>query len=309
MVYSPEFINLLGNKMVNRSKSSVTPSKARNNENAPSHSIPVEWANYIGYLTRHRLLTHDEERSLAYRCQNGDRDARNRLVEANMRLVVNVARSYHSFLIPFEDLVQEGSIGLIAACDRFDPTKGYRFSTYATHWIRQAISRAIDNKAHSIRIPSHVADTLRKVEKERVSHIRQTGEEPDIETLACRMQMKPERLQSYINLSTEPLSLDILVGNEENSTLGSVLEDHEAYDPEEVVLYREMKRLLNNMLNSLNARERDIIRQRLGFDHDNPLVLQEIGENLSLSRERVRQIEAQAMERLKSLAQYQFYDE
>jgi len=295
--------------MVNRSKSSVTASTVKDNNETPEPSIPVEWVNYIGYLTRHRLLTHEEERSLAYRCQNGDRDARNRLVEANMRLVVNVARSYHSFLIPFEDLVQEGSLGLIAACDRFDPAKGYRFSTYAMHWIRQAISRAIDNKAHSIRIPSHVADTLRKVEKERASHIRKTGEEPDIETLARRMQMKPERLQSYINLSTEPLSLDILVGNEENSTLGSVLEDHEAHDPEEVVLNLETKRLLNNMLNSLNSREREIIRQRLGFDQESPRVLQEIGENLSLSRERVRQIEAQAMERLKSLAHYQFYEE
>lgn len=295
--------------MINLSKSSVMLSTTQENEEAPAYPISMEWKNYIGYLTRHRLLTHDEERSLAFRCKNGDHDARNRLVEANMRLVVNVARSYHSYLIPFEDLVQEGSIGLIAACDRFDPSKGYRFSTYATHWIRQAISRAIDNKAHSIRIPTHVADILRKIERERTNHIRQTGEEPDIETLARRLEMKPERMQAYLNLLSEPMSLDMLVGNEENSTLGSILEDHEAYDPEEVVLYRETKRLLNNMLNSLNAREKEIIRQRLGFDHDNPLVLKEIGENLSLSRERVRQLEAQAMERLKNLAQYQFSEE
>lgn len=262
----------------------------------------AEAISYITRLTRQRLLTSQEEVELSARIQSGDPRAKDRLVEANMRLVINIAKNYHNPLVPFEDLVQEGAIGLMTAAERYDPGKGYRFSTYATHWIRQAISRAIDNKAKAIRIPAHVSETLRKLERIRALLLREHGIEPSEEELAKQMGISPRKVNALLQASQEPVSLDMLVGDEENTTLASLINDRSAADPQESVLSAEMQQELDALMSVLTPREREIMRKRLGFEEDAAQVLQEIGEKLHISRERVRQIEVQALKKLKFAA-------
>jgi RNA polymerase primary sigma factor len=257
---------------------------------------------YIGQLTRVRLLTAEEEIALARRIQCGDKAAKDRLVEANMRLVINVARTFHSALVPFEDLIQEGAIGLMTAADRFDPAKGYRFSTYATHWIRQAIARAIDNKSKPIRLPAHVSETLRKIERARTLWMRENGEEPTPEQLAGYLNVPVRKITSLMHAAQEPVSLDMLVGDEDNTTLAALLYDENAIDPQAMVLTAEMRRVLVSLLDILTPREHEIMRRRLGYEEDSAHVLQEIGSAMQISRERVRQIEMQALRKLKFAA-------
>lgn len=261
-----------------------------------------EASSYMTRLTRQRLLTAEEEVALSARVQNGDRRAKERLVEANMRLVINIAKNYHNPLVPFEDLVQEGAIGLMTAAERYDPSKGYRFSTYATHWIRQAISRAIDNKAKAIRIPAHVSETLRKIERAKMLLQRENGEEPSAELLSQTLGLSIRKVNALLQAGQEPVSLDMLVGDEENTTLASLINDRSASNPQEALLSQEMQRELLGLLSTLNPRELEIMRRRLGYDDDSAQVLQEIGESLHISRERVRQIEMQALKKLKYAA-------
>jgi RNA polymerase primary sigma factor len=258
--------------------------------------------SFLTHLTRERLLTAEEEITLAGRIRAGDKAAKDRLVEANMRLVINLARSYHSSLIPFEDLIQEGAIGLMTAADRFDPDKGYRFSTYATHWIRQAITRAIDNKSKPIRLPAHVSETLRKIERARTLWMRENGEEPSTEQLAEYLNVPTRKITSLMHAGQEPVSLDMLVGDEENTTLASLLNDENAVDPQAMVITGEMHRVLISLLETLTPREQEIMRRRLGYEEDSSHVLQEIGSAMRISRERVRQIEMQALRKLKFAA-------
>ncbi len=262
----------------------------------------VDAPSYISQLTRERLLTAEEEITLALRIRTGDKAAKDRLVEANMRLVINVARTYHNSLIPFEDLIQEGAIGLMTAADRFDPAKGYRFSTYATHWIRQAITRAIDNKSKPIRLPAHVSETLRKIERARSLWLRETGEDPTAEQLAEYLNVPTRKITSLINAGQEPVSLDMLVGGEDSTTLASLLNDENAPDPQAMVLGAEMRNVLISLLEILTPREQEIMRRRLGYEEDSSHVLQEIGAAMRISRERVRQIELQALRKLKFAA-------
>ncbi|HZT41850.1 MAG TPA: sigma-70 family RNA polymerase sigma factor [Chthonomonadaceae bacterium] len=258
--------------------------------------------SYLGRLTRQRLLTYEEEVALAARVQRGDARAKERLVEANMRLVINIAKNYHNCLVPFEDLVQEGAIGLMTATERFDPNKGYRFSTYATHWIRQAISRAIDNKSKAIRVPAHVSEILRKLERIRLLLFREQGEEPTTEQLAQHMGISARKIHMLLQAGQEPVSLDMLVGEEENTTLAALINDRSAANPQEMILIAEMRQEIDNLLAILTPREREIMRKRLGFEEDSTQVLQEIGEEMHISRERVRQIEVQALKKLKFAA-------
>lgn len=258
--------------------------------------------SYINRLTRCNLLTPDEEIRLANRIAKGDLMAKARLVESNMRLVVSIAKAYRSSGIPFEDLIQEGAIGLMTAAERFDPKRGYRFSTYATQWIRQSIGRAVDNKAKSIRLPAHVSESLRKIDKARSEMRRELGEDPTPEQLSERTGISTRKVCSLLNTTQEPISLDMPVGDEENTSLGSLLYDKTSADPQEELIDAEMRDEIDSILATLDEREQLIMRKRFGFDGEDTYVLQQIGEELNISRERVRQIEAQALRKLRSAA-------
>jgi RNA polymerase primary sigma factor len=258
-----------------------------------------ETASYLPRLTRERLLSAEEEVRLTLRARAGDNCAKDQLIEANMRLVLSIAKSYHSTLIPYEDLVQEGAIGLITAAERFDPARGFRFSTYATHWIRQSIGRAIDNKSRAIRVPAHISETLRKIERTRAEILKESGEEPTAEEIARKAGLTLRKVDSCLTASLDPVSLDAMVGEDENTSLVSMLGDKTAADPEDEVVRREVEIQIQKMLNALSERERQIMRRRLGFDDAEARVLQDIGAELNLSRERVRQIEAQALRKMR----------
>jgi RNA polymerase primary sigma factor len=264
-----------------------------------------DFQSYLNRLTRCNLLTPDEEIRLANRIAAGGASgtqAKARLVESNMRLVVSIAKAYRSSGIPFEDLIQEGAIGLMTAAERFDPKRGYRFSTYATQWIRQAIGRAVDNKAKSIRLPAHVSESLRKLDKARAEMRRELGEDPTLEQLAQRTGIAIRKVVSLLNTTQEPISLDMPVGDEENTSLGSLLYDKASPDPQEELIDTEMRDEIHSILSVLDEREQHIMRKRFGFDGEETYVLQQIGEELNISRERVRQIEAQALRKLRSAA-------
>lgn len=281
------------------------PVRTRSEATTHSESRGDDAHSYLTRLTRASLLTHQEEIELAIRTRNGGSDgarAKHRLVECNMRLVVSIAKAYRASGIPIEDLVQEGSIGLMTAAERFDPDRGFRFSTYATQWIRQAIGRAVDNKAKSIRLPAHVSESLRKVERARADLRRETGDDPTIEQLAERTGITVRKITALMNTTQEPISLDLPVGDEENTSLGALLTDRNAPDPQNRLLDVEVREAVAKILDSLDERERTVMRRRFGFDGEDGCVLAQIGEELNISRERVRQIEAQALRKLRQEA-------
>jgi RNA polymerase primary sigma factor len=259
-------------------------------------------ASYINRLTRAPLLTAAEELKLAIRVRDGDWNAKMKMIEANMRLVVSIAKTYLSSGIPLEDLIQEGSIGLMTAAERFDPDRGYRFSTYATQWIRQSIGRAVDNKSKAIRLPAHVSESLRKVEKARSELRRQTGDDPTPEQLAESVGLPLKKINSLLQTTQEPVSLDMPVGDEDNTSLGNLIFDKSSPDPQDELISAEMRLEIESILGSLDEREQMIMRCRFGFEDDDRRVLQQIGETLGISRERVRQLEAQAIRKLRSAA-------
>lgn len=265
----------------------------RGNADAPS---------YLTHLTCQRLLTSEEEIELSTRARKGDTRAKDRLVEANMRLVINIAKTYRNARVPFEDLIQEGAIGLIMAAERFDPSRGYRFSTFATLWIRKAISDAIDDKAKAIRIPAHVAEALRKLERVRALLTREQGEEPTLEQIAARLGVPTKEVHTLLLAGQEPISLDMLVGEEENTTLASLLHDPSALDPQDVVLSQERQKELNQLLSILSPNECAIMCKGLGFEEGAAPVSPASGEKRRISRERARQIEIQALRKLKTAA-------
>ena len=264
--------------------------------------------SYLGKLTQAPLLTAEEELRLTRAARAGDEESRQRLIESNMRLVINIAKSYKNRQVPLEDLIQEGAIGLMQASERFDPDKGFRFSTYATHWIRQSIGRAIDNKAKAIRLPAHVSQSLRRIEKERSRLLRELGHEPSHEQLAIAIGVTPKKLQILVQSSQDLLSLDMTVGDSNGgTTLGGLLRDTKSIDPEEAVMTEALLVELKRILLELNDKEQKVMqmRYRMGTD-PNEIVDQgadEIANELQISRERVRQIELQAIKKLRILAQ------
>jgi RNA polymerase primary sigma factor len=259
--------------------------------------------SYLGRLTQAPLLSAEEEVTLTRAVQNGDVQAKQGLIESNMRLVINIAKTYRNRATPLEDLIQEGAIGLMQAAERFDPDKGFRFSTYATHWIRQAIGRAIDNKSKAIRLPAHVSQSLRKVERERGRLSRELGYEPTAEQLAETIGVSAKKLLSLMQASQELLSLDMSVGDSGGMTLGGLIRDDTSIDPETMVLDQEVIRELQRILNELNEREQRVMRMRFRLEEDESTVQDDIAKEMKLSRERVRQIEVQAIKKLRVLAQ------
>jgi RNA polymerase primary sigma factor len=260
--------------------------------------------SYLNKLTKAPLLTPEEEVELTRAVQRGDKCARQRLIESNMRLVINIAKSYRSRAIPLEDLIQEGAIGLMQAAERFDPEKGFRFSTYATHWIRQAIGRAIDNKSKAIRLPAHVSQSLRRIEKERLRLARELGADPSQDQLACALGISARKLNALVQSSQDLLSLDMAVGDNSGTTLGGLIRDNRNEDPEAIVLSEEVMEELSRVLLELNEREQKVMRLRFRLDGaQDPTMQEDIAKEMRLSRERIRQIEIQAIKKLRALAQ------
>lgn len=263
----------------------------------PDDGVP----SYLNRLTQAPLLTAEEEIVLTRAARKGDAGAKERLIQANMRLVINIAKAYRNRGLPFEDLIQEGALGLIHAVERFDPNKGFRFSTYATHWVRQALSRAIDNKSKTIRLPAYVAQSIRRIERERARLSYELGYEPSSEQLAVALGISVKKLQTILASSQDMVSLDLPLGDS-SVTLSSLIRDKSIADPDQTLLDQEMVQEFHRLITELNEREQRVMRLRFrssGAEGSQP---DEVAQELKLSRERVRQIELQAIKKLKEIA-------
>jgi RNA polymerase primary sigma factor len=254
---------------------------------------------YLKEIGRVPLLSANEEIELARRVESGDEAAKRRLAEANLRLVVSIAKRYVGRGMLFLDLIQEGNLGLIKAVEKFDYRKGYKFSTYATWWIRQAITRAIADQARTIRIPVHMVETINKLIRVSRQLLQALGREPSAEEIAEEMEMSPERVREIIKIAQEPVSLETPIGEEEDSHLGDFIEDQDAPAPAEAASFRLLKEQLEDVLNTLTPREEKVLRLRFGLDDGRARTLEEVGQIFNVTRERIRQIEAKALRKLR----------
>lgn len=253
---------------------------------------------YLSEIRRFPRLTAEEERDLARRCAAGDEEAIRRMVNSNLRLVVSVAREYAGRGVSLLDLIQEGSIGLLAAARKFDYTMDYRFSTYATKWIRQGVTRCLMNHAQPIRIPLHTAERVRKAEAARNALRQQLEREPSPEEIAEKCGFPREKVVQLLNMTTEVCSLDVPTGEGEDGTLGNLLEDAQAAQPYEELVRKELERTMDHLLGMLSDRQQRILRLHFGMEDGVCYSLEEIGKLLGISKERTRQIERQAMDLL-----------
>ncbi len=254
---------------------------------------------YLHDIGRVPLLTPEEEGDLAQRISEGDIDAKRRLNEANLRLVVSIAKRYVGRNLLFLDLIQEGNLGLIKAVDKFDSTKGYKFSTYATWWIRQAITRAIADQARTIRIPVHMVETINRLSKVEKTLTQEYGRQPQVEEIAAEMGMPLERVREIMKVAQDPVSLESPVGEEEDSHLGDFIADDDVPSPSDVAAQTMLKGELNEVLKTLSEREARVLRLRFGLDDGRTRTLEEVGKEFNVTRERIRQIEAKALRKLR----------
>ncbi len=254
---------------------------------------------YLKEIGRVPLLTPDGEVELARRMNEGDEDARERLVNANLRLVVSIAKRYVGRGMHFLDLIQEGNLGLIKAVEKFDYTKGFKFSTYATWWIRQAITRAIADQARTIRIPVHMVETINKVKKVSSQLLHENGHDPTAEEIAEVMNIAPEKVREILRVAQEPVSLETPIGEEEDSHLGDFIPDEEAQVPAEAAYQSLLREQLSDVLSTLTPREEKVLRLRFGLEDGRPRTLEEVGKEFNVTRERIRQIEAKALRKLR----------
>ena len=254
---------------------------------------------YLKEIGRVPLLTSEEEVELAQRMAEGDAAAKKRLAEANLRLVVSIAKRYVGRGMQFLDLIQEGNLGLIKAVEKFDHTKGFKFSTYATWWIRQAITRAIADQARTIRIPVHMVETINKVKKVSSQLLHQNGHEPTADEISEALDMPVEKVREIMRVAQEPVSLETPIGEEEDSHLGDFIPDEDAPVPAEAASHTLLKEQLASVLGSLTPREEKVLRLRFGLDDGRPRTLEEVGKEFNVTRERIRQIEAKALRKLR----------
>ena len=254
---------------------------------------------YLKEIGRVPLLTAEEEQVLAMRIADGDQQAKQRLAEANLRLVVSIAKRYVGRGMQFLDLIQEGNLGLIKAVDKFDYTKGFKFSTYATWWIRQAITRAIADQARTIRIPVHMVEIINKVKKTNSQLLHKNGRDPTAEEIADELQMPVEKVREILRVAQEPVSLETPIGEEEDSHLGDFIPDDDALAPADAASMLLLKEQLGEVLKTLTAREEKVLSLRFGLEDGHPRTLEEVGKEFNVTRERIRQIEAKALRKLR----------
>ncbi len=254
---------------------------------------------YLKDIGRVPLLTPEEEIELAERMAKGDVKAKKRLSEANLRLVVSIAKRYVGRGMQFLDLIQEGNLGLIKAVEKFDHTKGFKFSTYATWWIRQAITRAIADQARTIRIPVHMVETITKVKKASSTLLHKNGHDPSPEEIAEELDLPPERVREIMRIAQDPVSLETPIGEEEDSHLGDFLPDEDAPAPADAASLILLKEKLGEVLSTLTEREEKVLRLRFGLEDGRSRTLEEVGKEFEVTRERIRQIEAKALRKLR----------
>ena len=275
-------------------------------EEAIDETMPVDEASvndpvkiYLKDIGKVPLLSPEEEIELAMRNAEGDMDARDRLIDANLRLVVSIAKRYVGRGMQFLDLIQEGNWGLIKAVEKFDYRKGYKFSTYATWWIRQAITRAIADQARTIRMPVHMGETINKVRKATGQLLHKNGHEPSVDEIAEELNMPVDRVREIMRISQDPVSLETPIGEEEDSHLGDFIPDELAPAPAEVASQALLKEQLDEVLDTLTEREKKVVRLRFGLEDGRPHTLEEVGQQFQVTRERIRQIEAKALRKLR----------
>ena len=254
---------------------------------------------YLKEIGKVPLLTPDEEQELARRMADGDEEAKRRMAEANLRLVVSIAKRYVGRGMLFLDLIQEGNLGLIKAVDKFDYTKGYKFSTYATWWIRQAITRAIADQARTIRIPVHMVETINKVIRVSRQLLQELGHDPSAEEIAEEMGMPVDKVRDILKIAQEPVSLETPIGEEEDSHLGDFIPDEDASEPSEAASFTLLKEQLVDVLSTLTPREEKVLKLRVGSEDGRTRTLEEVGKECNVTRERIRQIEAKALRKLR----------
>jgi RNA polymerase primary sigma factor len=254
---------------------------------------------YLKEIGKVALLSAEEEVALAKQIEAGDEDAKKRLAEANLRLVVSVAKKYIGCGLGFQDLIQEGNLGLMKAVEKYDYRKGFRFSTYATWWIKQAISRAIADQGKTIRIPAHIVESINKMKKAQRELTATLGKEPSIHQIAIVMKVDDKTITEWMSYMADPSSLDVQIGEDEDTTIGSLIEDTSCINPMDKVISESRAETLNTILDTLPKKEADILRYRFGLIDGKAKTLEEVGEIYSLSRERIRQLEQKAFRKLR----------
>lgn len=254
---------------------------------------------YLKEIGKVPLLSAEREIELAQRMEDGDEDAKKELAEANLRLVVSIAKKYSGRGMQFLDLIQEGNLGLIKAVEKFDYTKGYKFSTYATWWIRQAITRAIADQARTIRIPVHMVETINRLVRTSRFLLQSLGREPTAEEIAAEMELPAERVREIMKIAQDPVSLETPIGEEEDSHLGDFIQDEHVMVPVDAATFTLLHEQLMEVLDTLTEREQKVLKLRFGLDDGRPRTLEEVGKEFQVTRERIRQIEAKALRKLR----------